>query len=1154
MSFRPSSSPTRYQEFDPESGELGRKKSLVRPERSRMDPNHPRFHYTQIANQEAGHLRIQPSSSGADPRYSGELPSECRSGVQGELRDNEDEGIPLMDLENHRNLQGGREVFGLNDEILSPNKNVTKNMRAPQGAPRPQHDIYFWKVYCYVITFWAPAPLLKLFGLRTKLRQFAWREKMALLSCIIYIGTFVAYLTFGFTRTVCYNEKVRTQINKVNTASLIIHGRSFDLSSSQHNAAAGIPAGSNILYPPVNAGGKDASFLFQNVNGNCKGLIKPRDNCLIPTSGDELAWYMPCRLFNQDGQSKPNRTKAYYDGWACHTSDLARSAFYNLKVNGDVYFTWDDIRNSSRNLIVYSGDVLDLDLINWISTDDVTYPALFDKLRDDKTYSGHDISLVLTDSDERQAARCLSEIIKVGTIDSDTLGCIASTVVLYVSLVFILSVVVAKFLMACYFRWVMATEQGATVLDSKSMFERNKEIENWVDNPLSQPPIATVPEMARADYKAAKTNRQTVFNKSNRLSLLPGTDISQMYKHSDMTAKDSKYTTMSTQLAKRERSRNHNKAANRQSTIFDDQNPMISRPASLYNPFEAVDEYPVSGLSPDIIHPDVVPQPPVEYQPFGLPLAHALCMITCYSEGESEIRTTIDSVATTDYPNSHKLIVVVCDGLIKGSSNDRTTPDIVLDMMTDLTVPKDEVEPHSYVAVAQGSKRHNMAKVYAGFYKYDENTVPAEKQQRVPMVAIVKCGTPAEAGSAKPGNRGKRDSQIILMSFLQKVTFDERMTDLEYQVLNCIWRVTGMMAEFYEAVLMVDADTMVYPDSLTHMMAELVKDPTIMGLCGETKISNKRESWVTAIQVFEYYISHHQAKAFETVFGGVTCLPGCFSIYRIKSPKEKEGYWVPILANPDIVERYSDNVVTTLHQKNLLLLGEDRYLSSLMLKTFPKRKQVFVPKAACKTVVPASFKVLLSQRRRWINSTVHNLMELVLVKDLCGTFCFSMQFVIFIELVGTLVLPAAICFTIYVIVVAIISKPTPILSLVLLAVIFGLPGALIVITVSSWSYVVYFFIYLIALPIWNFVLPSYAYWKFDDFSWGETRTVTGGDKGDHSGDDDLFDGSQIVLKRWREFERDRRNRESGLAVPGATWDPASPEKHNAGDYSSESTP
>lgn len=170
-------------------------------------------------------------------------------------------------------------------------------------------------------------------------------------------------------------------------------------------------------------------------------------------------------------------------------------------------------------------------------------------------------------------------------------------------------------------------------------------------------------------------------------------------------------------------------------------------------------------------------------------------------------------------------------------------------------VPPEEVEPHSYVAVASGSKRHNMAKVYAGFYKYNDATIPSELQQRVPMVVVVKCGTPDEQGSMKPGNRGKRDSQVILMSFLQRLTFDERMTAFEYQLLKNIWQITGLMAEFYELVLMVDADTKVFPDSLTNMAAEMVKDPEIMGLCGETKIANKGTSWVTWIQVFEYYIS-----------------------------------------------------------------------------------------------------------------------------------------------------------------------------------------------------------------------------------------------------------------------------------------------------------
>lgn len=1141
--MRNSASSQRYQEFDPEGGELGRKRSLVRPERQRLDPTHPRFHYAQVASQEAGHLRIQPSLTGLDPVISEER-GEVYSSAQPIQ---EEEGIPLMTM--GESPQRGTEVFGLNDEMPKATRLATRKSLAASSAKK-ESNIYFWKMYAYAVTFWAPAPLLSLFGIKGKGRQFAWREKIALITCILYIGAIVAYLTFGFTRTVCPLPGLKIHNGNVSTSSLIVNGRVYDLSSSQHPAAAGVPSGSNILYPPINAGGTDASFLFQNVNGNCLDLIVPRDNCSIPYEGNELAWYMPCRTFSQYGASEVNDTEVYYDGWACHTSTEARDAYYGLEVNADVYFTWDDIKNSSRNLVVYSGTVLDLDLINWISSTDVTYPELFDRLRDDATFKGHDISLTLSSISDRKAAKCLAEIIKVGVIDSDTVGCIASQVVLIVSLVFILSVVVVKFIMACYFRWVVARKQGATEIDNKSMAARDRKVDDWVDNPNTEAPIHAVPVKSRADYRTQKTNRQSVFFQNNqRHSLTFPSDMPAPADMDPVEAKNFKYTTMSTQAAIS--GRNKKSRTNVRNTIYSQsRNLSLDLLAKQSNPFDAYDEAP-PALGPEIIHPDVVPQPPVNYQPFGYPLAHTLCLITAYSEDLAGLRTTMDSIATTDYPNSHKLMLVVCDGLIKGSGNDKTTPEIALDLMTDFCIPKEDVQAYSYLAVAQGSKRHNMAKVYAGFYKYDDETVPPEKQQRVPVITIVKCGTPEEAGGAKPGNRGKRDSQIILMSFLQKVTFDERMTALEYAMLESIWRVTGLMAEFYEIVLMVDADTRTYPDCLTHMCAEMIKDPTIMGLCGETKIENKNTSWVTLIQVFEYYISHHQAKAFESIFGGVTCLPGCFCMYRIKAPKGDNGYWVPILANPDIVERYSDNVVDTLHKKNLLLLGEDRFLSSLMLRTFPKRKQVFVPKAACKTIVPDKFSVLLSQRRRWINSTVHNLMELVLVRDLCGTFCFSMQFVIFIELIGTLVLPAAISFTVYVIIFAIISKPTPVLSMCLLAVIFGLPGALIVITVSSLKYLLYFLIYLIALPIWNFVLPTYAFWKFDDFSWGDTRTVTGEVKGDHGGVDGVFDSSSIVMKRWREWERERRQEGLGnFITPGAVWNPANIDKDTS--FSDES--
>jgi len=122
------------------------------------------------------------------------------------------------------------------------------------------------------------------------------------------------------------------------------------------------------------------------------------------------------------------------------------------------------------------------------------------------------------------------------------------------------------------------------------------------------------------------------------------------------------------------------------------------------------------------------------------------------------------------------------------------------------------------------------------------------------------------------------------------------------------------------------------------------------------------------------------------------------------------------------------------------------------------------------------------------------------------------------------VLPAAIGFTVYVIVLAIVSRPIPLIPLTLLGLILGLPAILIVITARRWSYVGWMFIYLLSLIVWNFILPIYAFWNFDDFSWGDTRRIEGEGKGGHQ-EEGEFDSSQIVMKRWAEFERDRRRKQ-----------------------------
>ena len=1115
--------------------DLGRKKSLVRPERNRIGQDHPNFHYRQHAQR----MNIIPSTTGNDPIIEGEDEEEV-----------EDEDAVIEEISNE--TESERNGKSISEDTITtdekhPKRRRRRRRKTNDGAQRQPGRLQrkgtkgfsekeqmrrkqdaalrppsLWNIYCGIITFWAPGAILACFGKVQKAQQRAWREKMGLISIILLVAAFVGFLTFGFTEAVCGSPLPNFEVNKVGVDHMIFHGIAYNLNGMQHPGVPGIRAGQNPLYnTPWKSGGKDGSFLFQNVNGACKGLINRAPGSDLPTdSNGNLAWYFPCTIFNQDGSSKPNNTEPVYFGYACHLSGPARQAFYTpsiLSSAGEVVFSWNDVKNSSRNLTVFSGSVLDLNLLDWFNKTQVSVPSVFNEIRENTAIRGMDVTHAWASGSQKQVGECLTEIIKVGSVDSTTVGCIASQVVLYVSLIFILSIVGAKFVLALLFQWFFSRKFAA----SKSSITGNRkrraqQIEDWSEDIYRQPPKLT-------DANNPRGKRQSTFLPTTSRFTSPY-DTEQV-----ATRKKAAPTTMASQASSNNRLNPPDPFYAHDDEIGDrPSDTAASRSSLLLSGYGSGSGNRQSALVTDdtsgprgFIHDSVVPQPPPDWEPFGYPLAHSICLVTCYSEGEEGIRTTLDSIATTEYPNSHKTILVICDGLIKGHGEDLTTPEIVLGMVGDHATLPDEVQAFSYVAVSSGSKRHNMAKVYAGFYDYGEHSaIPSKKQQRVPMMVLVKCGTPDEAKKSKPGNRGKRDSQVILMSFLQKVMFDERMTELEYEMFNGLWKVTGISPDFYETILMVDADTKVFPDSVTHMNSAMVKDPSIMGLCGETKIANKRDSWVSMIQVFEYFISHHLSKSFESVFGGVTCLPGCFCMYRIKAPKGGQNYWVPILANPDIVEHYSENVVDTLHKKNLYLLGEDRYLSTLMLKTFPKRKQVFVPQAVCKTTVPDKFKVLLSQRRRWINSTVHNLMELVLVRDLCGTFCFSMQFVVFVELVGTLVLPAAISFTFYVVIISIVKQPVQIIPLVLLALILGLPGVLIVLTAHRLSYVLWMLIYLFSLPVWNFVLPVYAYWKFDDFSWGDTRK-TAGDVTKKAGleYEGEFDSSKITMKRWGDFEK-----------------------------------
>ncbi|KAL8954607.1 MAG: hypothetical protein Q9183_007021, partial [Haloplaca sp. 2 TL-2023] len=279
--------------------ELGRKRSLIKHERSRIDRDHPQYRYRQAARR----MDVQPSTTGDDPIMEGHEDDDTYISDDPDFkypRRMHQAGPGGMAYAESSPDRGGRrdtvpEVVG-NGNKRKPQKlgrEKSTKLSEEEIERKKQMDAVkppsLWNVYCHVITFWCPGFILSCFGKPAKAQQRAWREKMGLISIILLIAAFVGFLTFGFTQAVCGQPGVRLKVNHVDNGYMIFHGRAYDLSLSSHPAAyPNILENQNVLYDlGEKFGGRDGSFMFQNVNGACKGLITLAPGSDVPTNDDE---------------------------------------------------------------------------------------------------------------------------------------------------------------------------------------------------------------------------------------------------------------------------------------------------------------------------------------------------------------------------------------------------------------------------------------------------------------------------------------------------------------------------------------------------------------------------------------------------------------------------------------------------------------------------------------------------------------------------------------------------------------------------------------------------------------------------------------------------------------------------------------------------
>ncbi|KAJ3359748.1 hypothetical protein GGF31_003761 [Allomyces arbusculus] len=454
------------------------------------------------------------------------------------------------------------------------------------------------------------------------------------------------------------------------------------------------------------------------------------------------------------------------------------------------------------------------------------------------------------------------------------------------------------------------------------------------------------------------------------------------------------------------------------------------------------------------------------------PDAMLVMHIPCYSEDMYVLRKTIDSCVDSEYPTDRKVLFIVVDGVVKGSANSKPTHEILLqDVLFHQLDPEEPATDCLYSSASATGIANNAARVFSGFYR------------RVPYIVVVKTGLVAERTSAKPGNRGKRDSQLIVYKFFHYVNYSTYGTQL-FVKIDRHFRRLGLRATDAKYMLVADADTKIAPDGLSILVDRMEKDPTLLGTCGETCVENKFDSFVAAGQTFEYWLTHAVLKAFEGFYSNVLVLSGCFTIYRLKFDDGTAA-----IIDARVLEDYSGAYQKTMHEHNLMTIGEDRYLSTLAIRYFaPKYKLQYFAAAKCTTTVPHTLSVLSSQRRRWTNSLIHCHLSLLangpkqdtwLSRALLNMVMINELWMVFML---PLILPVGLFTSWWVLMGMLSSKVVLAITLA----VFMLPCLLALMCAEFWM-MLWWVPFTLMLPIFSVYIPLYSIWRMDDIKWGKTR-------------------------------------------------------------------
>ncbi|KAH6600209.1 hypothetical protein BASA50_002477 [Batrachochytrium salamandrivorans] len=285
------------------------------------------------------------------------------------------------------------------------------------------------------------------------------------------------------------------------------------------------------------------------------------------------------------------------------------------------------------------------------------------------------------------------------------------------------------------------------------------------------------------------------------------------------------------------------------------------------------------------------------------------------------------------------------------------------------------------------------------------------------------------------------------------------------------------IVEEHTFVLFIDSDIILYPDCMIEFVRAMEKGKNLIGMTGFiSAISSRERNILLYCQDCEYLTSQVFWRSLEASLGGVTCLPGALTILRLKElTKAAETY-------------FSDLKTDQIFDFHRYHLGEDRYLTHLLMEQSQSYSIGFCPSARAKTEAPGTWTSFLKQRRRWLLGAFAN--EIYFLSDyrlwLRTPLLLLFKFYDFTA-------RSASAFFIYIVVIQLSSGSNynPIQLVILFGPVFVNWLMLLVFALVLRRFKVFFmFPVMIIVTAWaNFFVNVYSIWTWNVRTWGGPRAT-----------------------------------------------------------------